>query len=158
MEDNKVDKFLPTNTPCQFPKLHVLDGDGRSASRGRGQNCVVLLNIIETALGRVIRALRTVCYSVCKGDRAKVGKLDIRAQFEILDDPLRGLTAKRSVGSQKLLHRLAVRQIFDSGLARSRGGRDGGESDDVSSRNSNVWDIVGRIGFPFIPRYSWKER
>jgi hypothetical protein len=121
--------------------LQVRDGDVKSTSRGRGQNLTVLLNVTENALGRAIkpRGLRTRRYCVCKGDRAEVGKWNnISVDYVILDDPLRSLTAKRSVGSQKLCHRVAVGLIFDSNLTGSCGEHNDSEADDVSSRDSDA--------------------
>jgi hypothetical protein len=157
MEDIKkstIKSSLPINKPYEVPKLYVHDGDGRSASRGRGQNLAVLLNVIESALGRAIkpRGLRTRRYSVCKCDRAEVGKWNKTcAGPAILDDPLRVLTAKRSIGSQKLRHRVAIGYIFDPDFAGSRGERVDTEADDVSSRDGDTCEKGGRIGEPLIP-------
>ena len=133
-----IKSFLPINKPYQFLKLHVLGSDGRSASRGRGQNSVVLLNVNESDVtpGRGIGPRHTPRHSVYKGDRAKVGGWNIRCK--ILEQPLRALKAKRNAGSQTLRHRVAVGQIFNLDLAGSRGERDDSESDDVSSRDSDA--------------------
>ena len=94
-----IKSFLPINKPCQFLKLHILGSDGRSASRGRGQNCVVLLNVNESDVtpGRGIGPRHTPRHSVYKGDRAKVGGWNIWCK--ILEQPLRALKAKRNTGS-----------------------------------------------------------
>ena len=78
--------------------LNVLDGDRKvAANRGIGHNLAVFLNVGETTLGRGIIAFAPSPsrHSVCKGDRAKVGKCH---RIPVVDDPLRALTAK-SVGS-----------------------------------------------------------
>ena len=130
--------FPPINKPCQFPKLHVRDTDGGSANRGRGQNLVVLLNVGDSSARGGIGP-STGGLGVRKRDRAKVGKWNLTVALHVIfNDPLRILTAKRSVGSQTLRHCLGVGQVFDRGSARSRGGRSHSEFDDVSSRDSDA--------------------
>ena len=62
-------------------------------------------------MGRFMGRIIIPRHSVCKGDRAKVGKWNKicnGGDCVILDDPLRVLTAKNNVGAQNLLHRVVV--------------------------------------------------
>ena len=144
MEDKDIERSrskkssLPINKSYQFPKLHVLDGDGRSASRGRGQNLAVLLNVGDVSARGGIGSI-TGGLGVRKRDHAKVGKWNLTIALHVIfNDPLCVLTAKRSVGSQTLRHRLGLGQIFDRSSTGSRGGRVHSEFDNVSSRDSDV--------------------
>ena len=106
-----------------FPKLLIFDGNGRSTDRGRRQDFVSLLNIGDASTRGSISPSAS-CHGICKGNRAKISKWGKTADLHgILDDPLRVLTAKRSIRSQFLRRSLAFGQIIDCSDARIRGGR-----------------------------------
>lgn len=90
--------------------------------------------------------------SIRKGDRAKVGKRHEAVAYHVIfNNPLRILSTERSRGSKTLRNRLAVGQVLDRCSARGGGGGLDSEFDDISGRDGDVREIVGRGGVPLVP-------
>ena len=126
------------NKPCQFPELAlVLDGDGRSVSRGSGHSLVAPDHVIErraTVIQRIEGPI-TKRQSVCIGERAKIDKWI--ADVQVLEVPHPLLTVKRRGESQTHVRRSLFGQIFDRDIAGS-GGHGDGDADVVASRYSDL--------------------
>lgn len=115
---------------------------------------IVLFNVDGSGAIRRVGPV-TGRLGVRKGHRAKVGKGGkTPTLFEIFDNPLCVLLAKRESRIKTLGHRLSTGQILDCGVTRRRGRSCDGEFDNISTRDVDACEIVGRGGVPLVPSYS----
>ena len=109
---------------------------------------VVVLRVLENngygPIRRVRPGTRAAGYGIHKGHRAKVGKRDLVAVtiFEIFNNPLCVPSAERRSRAEMPDPSLAIGEILDRSDTRSRRRRIDGGSDDVSSGDVEVGEIV----------------
>jgi hypothetical protein len=143
--------------PFERLGLHIHDGEGRPVDRDRGQNLVVLLDVDDAGpIRRVVPGPRG--HGIRKGHRAKVGKRNEVAVtiFEIFNDPLCILPAKRISRGELRGPGLAIGEILDRGDTRRRGIRSDSGSNDVPGGDLEVGEIVRPVGVPLVPCCSQK--
>ena len=89
------------------------------------------------------------------GHRAKVGKRNLVTVtiFEIFNNPLCVPSAERTSRVEQLDPGRAIGKILDRGDTRSRRRSMNSGSDDVSSGDVEVGEIVRVVGVPLVPCY-----